>query len=122
MNVTLLAEKLKNKDVAGTSLRLIFQCVKSPQFGVGVRFSYDNGVQAEYVYLTTLSGDNITDVTLNKDIKVITNTGEMPEPFIVAMGAVIQKVNHYLEGTVADANFLATSNATVKGFIFNAEV
>ena len=119
MDISLFADKLKEGKEEASSLRLIFQCVKSPQFGTGVRFNYDNGVTAEYVYLCTLSGDKITDKTLSRDIKVITNVSEMPEPFIVSMGAAIQKVNHFLDGSFADINLLAASNATVKGFMFN---
>jgi len=119
MDIVTFADRLKKKKPDSIGLRLIFQCVKSPQYGIGVRFSFKDRVVPEYVYLSTASGDNITDLTLSSDIKVLTNISEFPEPFIVAMGLVIQKVNYFLDGTVSDVSLLSKSNATVNGFLFD---
>lgn len=119
MDISTFSAKMKSGDTDATDLRLVFQSVKCPQHGTGVRFKHD-GFKLDYdlVHLRTKSGDNITDKTIYEDIDTVKDIDSLPRPYLVSVGLVIQKVDNFLAGQLSDINLLAKSGVTVNGFIF----
>jgi hypothetical protein len=121
MNIGKLSENLRLRDTHTQNLRILLQCSKCPEYGLGIKFKLSGThVVAEYTHLKTKNGSSITNTTKPENLENLNVIGELPEPYIIILGVTIQKINFFLNNKITDVHYLSASDKRVKGFLFNS--